>query len=167
MNNGNLKLLSFGKNFSNLITSVNCGLIGSEFSTFESRIKVGCTVVFTCDSQVWGTAKVSSDVFEDSNRVWKDKPYKYRAKIADISIFDTPFTFAECGADEIFRKELGNSWAFKILFTPGELPQEAVNLLQKKFKSCNVLDKKDFESYLDEKEKIISNKRKKKLGLKL
>jgi len=54
-NKNNLRLLSFGKKFSNLITSVRSGLIGSEFSTFESRIKEGFLVVFTCDSKIWGT----------------------------------------------------------------------------------------------------------------
>jgi len=94
-----MKLLSFGKKFENMYLSIDTNTLGSEFSTFSEKIKVGEQVIFVCASQMWGVAKVRSEVVYEKDPIWKDKLYPYRAKIDGIKIFQAPISFVSCGVD--------------------------------------------------------------------
>lgn len=145
-----MKLLSFGKKFENLSASIENKVLGSEFRTFSEKISIGETVVFVCASQMWGVAKVSTNVENDFSPIWKDKLYPYRAKIEQIKVFESPVSFSDSGVDQIFRKTLGKQWAYKVVFTPGELPPEAIDHLEKLFESVRYLDESRLHNYLSE-----------------
>ena len=160
-----MKLLSFGKKFENLSASIENKVLGSEFRTFSEKISIGETVVFVCASQMWGVAKVSTKVEHETSLIWKDKLYPYRAKIEQIKIFESPVSFADSGIDQIFRKTLGMQWAYKVVFTPGELPPEAIQHLEKLFDSVRYLDESRFPNYLSENVKKFDVARRTRLGL--
>ena len=162
----NVKIISFGKNFHNLVIAVQNSLIGSEFSTFEEKIKQGDLVFFACDSLIWGYADVVSNVFQNDNRIWNDKKYPYRAHIDNVKIFTTAFNLADYSIDAIFRDKIGKHWAFKVLFTPGKIPKEAESDLKRIQSERSVLQPKEIPSYLEFHSKNIESKRRKKLGLK-
>lgn len=160
------KFISYGKVFQNLSLSIEYKVIGSEFTTFSTRVMKGNQVFFVCDSRVWGVANVASDVFVESERIWSDKAYPYRAKIDDIVIFKSAFTFSDYGIDKIFRDKIGKHWAFKVLFTPGDLPPEVVSKLNDVLPSLEKLEESEYSQYLLENQNLIMAKRRKKLGLK-
>ena len=160
-----MKLLSFGKKFENMYLSIDKNTLGSEFSTFSEKIKIGEQVIFVCASQMWGVAKVSSEVVYEKVPIWKDKLYPYRARIDDLKIFQTPISFVNCGVDKIFRDTLGKQWAYKILFTPGELPQEAEKLLEVTFKNSKFLEVAEYEKYFSNHLLEFEKAKRKRLGL--
>lgn len=160
-----MKLISFGKKFENLSLSIEHEVLGSEFRTFSNKIRLGDKVVLVCASQMWGIAEVSSGVEYDAAPIWKDKLYPYRAKIHKIKVFECPISFSESGIDQIFRKRLGIQWAYKVLFTPGELPVEAIECLETLLASVRFLDDSSYHVYLSENVKKFEVARRIRLGL--
>lgn len=160
-----MKLLSYGKKLENLLVTFNNKLIGSEFSTFQDKININDTVLFVCHSEVWGMAKVKSQVFEDDKILWTDKRYQYRAKIDSITFFQDTFKFSEYGIDQIFRDTLGKGWAFKILFTPNNIPFEAEEALNKVINELSAMTETSIENYLKSEIEFYEKQHRKRLGL--
>ena len=160
-----MKLLSYGKKIENLYISINKGIIGSNFTTFETKIAEGDKVLLVSHSQVWGYATVSSKVYFDNSRLWSDKVYPYRARIQDISIFSKTFTFKEFEIDSIFRDKLGVGWAFKVLFTPNTIPSDAKLKLDEIIHERGLMNSSEFEKFFFNESKRYKELQRKKLGL--
>jgi len=160
-----MKLLSYGKKLENLIISLENKLIGSNFTTFKDKIKTNDTVLFVCHSLVWGMANVCSEVFEDHKILWNDKLYPHRAKIDSIVIFDEPFKFSDHGIDKIFRDNLGNQWAFKVLFTPNKIPFDAEEVLLEVLDKQKPLSEDEVSEYLQQNAIKYEKLKRKRLGL--
>ena len=122
------RFISYGKKLENLKASIQHNIIGSEFSTFQDKVKNGDQVFLVCNSKVWGEARVVGDVeFDQENRIWNDKIYPYRARITDVSILRVPFKLDQYDFNAEFRQSFGKGWAFKVLFTP-ELSNSKISL---------------------------------------
>jgi hypothetical protein len=160
-----MKLLSFGKKFENMFVTVDKSKLGSEFSTFSEKLKIGEVVIFVCASQMWGSARVCAEVVYEKNPIWKDKLYPYRAQIDEIKIFQAPISFVSCGVDKIFRDTLGKQWAYKVLFTPGELPLEAVKSIDSVLKNSKFLDQSEYEGFFSHHLGEFEKAKRKRLGL--
>lgn len=160
-----MKLLAFGKKFENLAVSIETKKIGSEFKTFVEKICIGEKVVFVCGSQMWGVANVSSEVKYEQNPLWKDKLYPYRANINSIGIFESPISFVSSGMDLILRETLGKQWAYKVVFTPGSLPQEAVGALNDLLKNAKYLHPLEYGKFLHHHIHEFDVAKRKRLGL--
>lgn len=160
-----MRFLSYGKKLENLYISIEKTIIGSEFSTFGEKIKSGQDVALICGSLIWGTATISSDVAYSKEIIWKDKLYPYRAALSEIRVFRSPISFTECKVDEIFRSQLGKQWAFKILFTPGEVPKEAVEVLKQVFNKAKLLEPSEYPQFFISQIKEFEKQKRKRLGL--
>ena len=160
-----MRFLSYGKKLENLYTTVDKAMIGSEFSTFGEKIKSGEKVALICGSKIWGTAIVSSEVQYSKEIIWKDKLYPYRAELIDIKVFGNAISFIESKVDEIFRSELGKQWAFKILFTPGEVPKRAVKVLEQYFGQARLLEPNEYGQYFTFHRNEFEKQKRKRLGL--
>jgi hypothetical protein len=160
-----LRFLSYGKKLENLFISIDNKVIGSEFSTFSNKIHQGEKVALVCGSRFWGTAVISSEVQYSNDVIWKDKLYPYRAKLQDVKIFKKPISFAECNINEIFRLNLGKQWAYKILFTPGDVPVKAITILNDIFDKVELLGIEKYSEHFSEQIKIFERLKQKRLGL--
>ena len=160
-----MKFISFGKMIQNLSISIDKKIIGSEFTTFEHRIVNGVQILFVCDSRVWGMAEVTSNVFFDQSELWENKLYPYRANIDNIIVFKKTFKFSDFGVDSLLRDRIGRQWAYKVLFTPGDLPDDVVAKLCQITKRLEVLDRSNYKEYFLNNQKEFEYNRRKKLGL--
>ena len=160
-----MKLLSFGKKFENMFIAIDKCTLGSSFSTFAEKIENGEQIVFVCGSQMWGVAQVCSEVFYELKPIWKDKHYPYRAHIKSIQIFKDPISFVDSGLNKIFRDNLGKQWAYKLLFTPGELPQVAVESIELMLRNTIYLDRSEHMSFLTLHLNEFEIAKRKRLGL--
>ena len=159
-----LRFISYGKKLDNLKITVDHRLIGSEFATFKEKVKKNDTLILVADSKVWGTAVVCSEVEVDhSVRIWADKPYPYRAKISNVFLFKNPFHFEKYQLNDDFRELYGKGWAFKFLFTPGDIPKSIEKKLEEILGDQVCIPENEQSSYLEK----LSNESKKARRLKL
>lgn len=160
-----MRFLSYGKKLENLFLSIDKKIVGSEFTTFSNKVHVGETVALVCSSKFWGTALISSEVKYSTEVLWKDKLYPYRAELCEVKVFKEPISFVDCNVNEIFRLKLGKQWAFKILFTPGDIPEEATKILEDIFRNSNFLFDYEYSDYFSIQIKEFESLRRKRLGL--
>jgi len=160
-----MRFICYGKKLENMYLSIQKKTLGSQFITFEKNISENDTVFFVCDSKIWGRAKVSSAVHFHDEVIWKDKLYPYRASISQIVVFQDPVKFKDLGLNSIFKETLGPQWAFKILFTPGEIPVAAHDSLNK-LSGCQELPDSEYDSYFSKSIGRMLENRRVRLGLK-
>lgn len=162
-----VKIISFGKKIENLRLAIRNQKLGSDQSTFGERIKASDIVLLMCHSKVFGTAIVKSSVYQEDKRIWRDKIYPHRADLEQIKIFKDAFSFEDLDLNSLLREKLGKGWAFKVIFTPGDLPIDVENIILKEINSREFIDQDNFDSQLEMAENEYIKKRKERLGLKV
>lgn len=159
------RFISYGKKVENLTITIENKVLGSAFTTFESKVQLSDSILFVCNSKIWGSATVSSKVFHDNSVLWKDKPYPFRAEIENIKIFKNPFNLDKYNLNDDFRSVFGKGWAFKVLFTPGDIPQTISKKLLEITLDQVCIKESEQVSFLQREADSASKARRKKLGL--
>ena len=149
----------------NLRSAIEQKTIGSEHSSFLNKLNIGDTILFNCSSEYWGMAKIDSSGFEDRERIWKDKPYPFRFRISQIVLFSRSFSFKEREMDVDLREHLGKGWAFKVVFSPNDLPTVVNKKIEELISGIQKIKDADAMRWLDEIVEQNNLKRRKRLGL--
>jgi hypothetical protein len=131
-NMSSFNIISFGRRKENFLIALSQGVIGSSLSTFKESVKPGATIFLHCDAKIWATARVEGDYFYSENRIWPDKVYPHRFKIAILKFAKQPVALSDGVINTKFRERFGAGWAYRFIFSPKPIPADIAQLILKR-----------------------------------
>ena len=137
------------KNVKNMKVTVTQRVIGSKSKTFLNKINVDDELYLYCKSHIWAKLIVTSEGFEDSSRLWNDDIYPYRFIVDITDVLKEPLSIEKVGGSHLLREKYGPQWGFKVLFTPNELPENLINLLNSSMKDVANVHCNEHESFFE------------------